>query len=158
MYHLDLTSRSEYKQRPAAGSGVRRPPRRFTSARCRRNKPGGYWIAEADPTAAIDTFRRPFVDHGCSDSRDMRSTRRRQQPQDSLFSQVSANTQTWGSRGRRFESCQPDRRDRAPLSWIIPDQGLLSVSSMIVKVFPLWGSSGDLHDYAPIVCRVPPDA
>jgi hypothetical protein len=44
-----------------------------------RNKPGGYGIAEADPTAAaIDTFRGPFVDHGCSDSRDMRSTRRRQ--------------------------------------------------------------------------------
>jgi hypothetical protein len=119
MYHLDLTSRSEYKQRPAAGSGYDDHHAALlremqTQQAEERNKPGGYWIAEADPTAAIDTFRGPFVDHGCSDSRDMRSTRRRQQPQDSLFSQVSANTQTWGSRGRRFESCQPDRRDREP--------------------------------------------
>src|SRR3981081_4920214 len=42
MYHLDLTSRSEYKQRPPAGSGVRRPPRRFTPR-------------DADATSLADT-------------------------------------------------------------------------------------------------------
>ena len=75
-----------------------------------------------------------------------------------LFSQVIVNPHSWGSRGRRFESCQPDRKRQEALSWITPAQGLLSVSSMIAKVSPLWGPSGDLHDllhdYGPRRCCV----
>ncbi|HEY3691622.1 MAG TPA: hypothetical protein VGL46_15220 [Pseudonocardiaceae bacterium] len=54
---LDLEPARQYRQRLASGSGFddthRAILRRLqTQQAARRNRPGGYWIAEADPTAA----------------------------------------------------------------------------------------------------------
>jgi hypothetical protein len=105
-----------------------------------RNKPGGYGIAEADPTAAaIDTFRGPFVDHGCSDSRDMRSTRRRQPT--SGFAVFAGQRQhaDLGVKGSqvRILSARPGRQ--GALAWITPGQGLSSCALAQSRPWSVWG-------------------
>lgn len=54
---LDLPESTQYRQRLASGAGFDEPHRRLLRSlqrkqRERRNRDGGYWIAEADPDAA----------------------------------------------------------------------------------------------------------
>jgi hypothetical protein len=108
--------------------------------------------------AATELCCASLVDQDDSDGGEMSRPERRQQPPHSPFSQVNHNTWSWGSRVAGSNPVSPTRKDRKPLSWITPSQGLLSVSSMIAKVSPLWGPSGDLHDllhdYGPRRCCV----
>jgi hypothetical protein len=59
--------------------------------------------------------------HG--ETSETRTLKRQKMCRPLLFSQLSANPRSWGSRGRRFESCQPDRNPRAPPIWITPGRG-----------------------------------
>ncbi|UUV32261.1 hypothetical protein NQK81_02070 [Amycolatopsis roodepoortensis] len=60
--HLDIPERLQYKQRLAAGTGFDDIHRGLLVAlqrqqTARRNRPGGYWIAETDPAAAYQAIR-----------------------------------------------------------------------------------------------------
>ncbi|WP_235213485.1 hypothetical protein [Amycolatopsis sp. MJM2582] len=60
--HLDIPERHLYKQRLATGTGFDDTHRGLLVAlqrkqAARRNRPGGYWIAETDPAAAYQGIR-----------------------------------------------------------------------------------------------------
>ncbi|WP_410585839.1 hypothetical protein [Amycolatopsis sp. lyj-108] len=62
--HLDIPERRQYKQRLAAGTGFDDIHRGLLVAlqrqqAARRNRPGGYWIAETDPAAAYQAIAPP---------------------------------------------------------------------------------------------------
>jgi len=60
--HLDIPERRQYRQRLADGTGFDHTHRALLVAlqrrqAARRNRPGGYWIAETDPAAAYQAIR-----------------------------------------------------------------------------------------------------
>lgn len=60
--HLDIPERRQYRQRLADGAGFDDTHRALLVAlqrrqAARRNRPGGYWIAETDPAAAYQAIR-----------------------------------------------------------------------------------------------------
>jgi hypothetical protein len=74
----------------------------------------------------------------------------------SLFSQVGANSQYWGSRGCRFESCQPDQKrwavdlEEIPGQQPIFDPGVdLSRKSTVDQTVPWTSNQEKIRRSAP---------